>query len=119
MIALRNDDSCADNPDTASRSRGHQPRLNSYEDVFMSSVKCPQCGLVNFSSDFECRRCQSSLRRSVPEFGTTGEPGRRSPGRWVLWIAGVAWLIVFVWSRSLIFTSEPLEEQRRWQVNDA
>jgi len=31
----------------------------------------------------------------------------------------MTWLIVFVWSRSLIFTSEPLEMHKRWQVNDA
>jgi hypothetical protein len=78
---------------------------------------------VNFAVDDSCRRCGASLMlpATVPG-GATGElaePGPRSLGRWLLWIAGMTWLIVFVWSRSLIFTSEPLEQTRRWQVNTA
>jgi hypothetical protein len=86
----------------------------------MSSVKCPQCGLANFAADFECRRCQSSLRRQeLFQAEVVAGPGRRSLVRWAIWIVGVTWLIVFIWSRSLIFTSEPLEMRKRWQVNDA
>ena len=87
------------------------------------SVKCTQCSLVNFAVDESCRRCGAAL--TLPDaapgaaIGGLVEPRPRSLGRWLLWIAGVTWLIVFVWSRSLIFTSEPLEQTRRWQVNDA
>ena len=87
------------------------------------SVKCAQCSLVNFAVDDSCRRCGAAL--TLPDaapgaaIGGLVEPRPRSLGRWLLWIAGVTWLIVFVWSRSLIFTSEPLEQTRRWQVNDA
>jgi len=87
------------------------------------SVKCAQCSLVNFAVDDSCRRCGAAL--TLPDaapgaaIGGLAEPRPRSLGRWLLWIAGVTWLIVFVWSRSLIFTSEPLEQTRRWQVNDA
>ena len=87
------------------------------------SVKCTQCSLVNFAVDESCRRCGASLTLPAAAPGVAveevAEPGPRSLGRWLLWIAGVTWLIVFVWSRSLIFTSEPLEQTRRWQVNDA
>jgi len=87
------------------------------------SVKCTQCSLVNFAVDESCRRCGAAL--TLPDaapgaaIGGLVEPRPRSLGRWLLWIAGVTWLIVFVWSRSLIFTSEPLEQSKRWQVNDA
>jgi len=27
----------------------------------MSNIKCPQCGLVNWSTDAKCKRCQSPL----------------------------------------------------------
>jgi uncharacterized OB-fold protein len=27
----------------------------------MSSVKCPQCGLVNFAGEEKCKRCESDL----------------------------------------------------------
>ena len=87
------------------------------------SVKCTQCSLVNFAVDESCRRCGAALTLPAAAPGVAieeaAEPGPRSLGRWLLWIAGVTWLIVFVWSRSLIFTSEPLEQTRRWQVNDA
>jgi hypothetical protein len=88
----------------------------------MTSVKCAQCSLVNFAVDESCRRCGASLMPAAAPgaaIGELAEPGPRSPGRWLLWIAGMTWLIVFVWSRSLIFTSEPLEQTRRWQVNTA
>ena len=87
------------------------------------SVKCTQCSLVNFAVDDSCRRCGAAL--TLPDaapasaIGGLAEPRPRSLGRWLLWIGGVTWLIVFVWSRSLIFTSEPLEQSKRWQVNDA
>jgi hypothetical protein len=28
----------------------------------MSSKKCPQCGMVNFASDEECKRCKAHLK---------------------------------------------------------
>lgn len=31
----------------------------------MSSMKCPQCGLVNFASDLNCKRCNFSLAPTV------------------------------------------------------
>jgi uncharacterized Zn finger protein (UPF0148 family) len=31
----------------------------------MTKKKCPQCGLVNFSTDMECRRCGSFLGMSA------------------------------------------------------
>ena len=88
----------------------------------MNSVRCTECGLVNFEIDRSCRRCGTALALPRPVSAAFDEPGTRrsrSLGRWLLWVAGVTWLIVFAWSRSLIFTSEPLEQTRRWQVNTA
>ena len=32
----------------------------------MSSIKCPQCGLVNFSTASHCKRCQADLNELAP-----------------------------------------------------
>lgn len=32
----------------------------------MSSQKCPQCGLVNFATDENCKRCGASLQSASP-----------------------------------------------------
>lgn len=90
----------------------------------MNSVRCAACSAVNFADDDVCRRCGAALTLPVAvpvdvPVDAPVEQGARSLGRWLLWIGGVTWLIVFVWSRSLIFTSEPLEQTRRWQVNTA
>src|SRR5581483_6326495 len=86
-----------------------------------TSSKCPRCSAANFSTDTTCRRCGYILgaSRHEPAIEPVPDKPRRSLLRWVLWIAGVAWLIVFIWSRSLIFTSEPLETDKRWQINTA
>jgi hypothetical protein len=78
--------------------------------------------LINFSNETTCRRCGDILglaNRYDAIAQAPTEERRRGLLRWILWIAGVAWLIVFLWSRSLVFTSEPLEETKLWQVNDA
>ena len=87
-----------------------------------ASTKCPQCAAINFAADATCRRCGYILgfgNRYEPIAASVPDKPRRSLFRWTLWTAGVAWLIIFVWSRSLIFTSEPLETSRRWQINTA
>ncbi len=59
----------------------------------MSSIKCPQCGLVNFSTDATCRRCRVPLTSSpltspppqgiVLEDGYVLPPPPAMPGRGV------------------------------------
>ena len=86
-----------------------------------NSLKRPKCALTNFTSETTCRRCGYilGLGNRYETIAAIPDKPRRSLLRWILWIAGVAWLIVFVWSRSLIFTSEPLETGKRWQINTA
>jgi hypothetical protein len=85
------------------------------------NVKCPQCSLINLATDSSCRRCGAYLPLSSVAADLYDPTPRDSRGllRWMLWIAGVAWVIVFIWSRSLVFTSEALDTDRRWQVNTA
>jgi hypothetical protein len=56
----------------------------------MPNSKCSHCGLVNTSSDFECRRCQSALHKNL----STRDKGprdaaRRSSPLWTLLIITV------------------------------
>jgi hypothetical protein len=81
---------------------------------------CAQCGNVNFATDEACRRCHAALLPAVPVAALAAiepvvEHGREhSLRRRLLWFIGITWLIVFIWSRSLVFTSEPPTlEQRR------
>ena len=87
----------------------------------MARRKCAQCGLVNSAVNETCRRCGASLIPAhLIEPETAVEPARtHGVRRRVLWLIGVTWLIVFVWSRSLVFTSDALETKRRYIVNDA
>jgi len=102
----------------ASALRSNAPATN--------SRKCAQCGLVNFSSAESCRRCQSRLdiapiAASVSEDGPA-DPARSISGavaRRLLWVLGMIVVIVFVWSRSLLLTSDPITEDQRQQVRQA
>jgi hypothetical protein len=71
--------------------------------------KCPQC-VVNFAASETCRRCRSALggaEAKVPE--ARPEPVEtRSVGRRLLWLAGVIVALIFIWSRSLLLTSDPI-----------
>lgn len=60
----------------------------------MNSIKCKNCGLSNFSSDVECRRCGFSFTKP----GKT--KGEKSPGGFSLWsllllalLGGVAYYV--------------------------
>ncbi|MEZ5428528.1 MAG: hypothetical protein R2747_19880 [Pyrinomonadaceae bacterium] len=44
----------------------------------MSSIKCPQCGLVNFSTAPECKRCKIALNELAP---IAGQRNYQSPVR--------------------------------------
>lgn len=44
----------------------------------MSSVRCPHCGLSNFSTDLECRRCGKLIYRPTDRILTERRPRRNS-----------------------------------------
>lgn len=46
----------------------------------MSSIKCPHCGLTNFASSTECKRCKQSLDApAYPYWNDKGGPVEREP----------------------------------------
>ena len=44
----------------------------------MRSAKCPHCGLANYSTDVECRRCGKLLYRPTDRIVTAKPPRRNS-----------------------------------------
>jgi hypothetical protein len=86
----------------------------------MRSRKCARCGLVNFAINENCGRCGVAL-----DAPATGEPPaaqqRREHGiaRRLLWLAGVTVAVIFLWSRSLLLTSEPIDANQRQLVLQA
>lgn len=42
----------------------------------MNSIKCPNCGLANFSTDLECRRCRELLYRPTDRIVSSKPPRR-------------------------------------------
>lgn len=89
-------------------------------DAVANRRKCPGCGLVNFAANEECRRCGAAL----PPAGSVGpvaielEPavqpsGASGIGRRLLWLAGVILVLVFLWSRSLLLTSDAIDDRQQ------
>jgi hypothetical protein len=83
--------------------------------------RCARCGLINFAEAEACRRCKSSFETvAVSDEPAESERSVSSRvARRLLWIAGMIVLIVFIWSRSLVLTSEPITEEQRLVVMQA
>jgi hypothetical protein len=86
-------------------------------DTGQSRRKCSECGLVNFATNEECRRCGAAL---TPGGGVEPEPAAQSSkrrthgvGRRLLWLIGVTAALVFLWSRSLLLTSEAIDDRQQ------
>lgn len=60
----------------------------------MNSVKCNNCGLKNFSSEVECRRCGQSFLKTA-KAKAEKSPRSFSFGKWIMiaLLAGVAYYI--------------------------
>jgi hypothetical protein len=106
--------------------------------------KCPGCGLVNFASAAECKRCGGALEavserrdedgRATPafeareasagefadyeEFGEDEKP-RRSLLKRAAWIVSVTCAVVVAWHGSLLLTSDAASMNQRLQVRAA
>jgi hypothetical protein len=88
----------------------------SVADTGTSRRKCSQCGLVNFAENEECRRCGAALPpvgvvESEPAVQSSKYRARRV-GR-LLWLAGVIVAVVFLWSRSLLLTSDAIDDRQQ------
>jgi len=76
---------------------------------------------VNFAIDETCRRCGASLDPPEvvePTPAVEPRPSRRI-GRRLLWLSGVTLTLIFLWSRSLLLTSEPVDAHQRQLVMQA
>ena len=101
-----------------------------------SNSKCAGCGLVNFASAFECKRCGAAL--GVFDEGDDAprafEPGAESledseefeevkPKRGLLtrvaWVVTVTCAVIVAWHGSLLLTSDAATMSQRLQVRDA
>src|SRR5689334_6819712 len=103
------------------RRRGRYPQTMGQNPVRGSNPrKCGGCGLVNFADNETCRRCGAPLDRpAVPESSSDARSaGRQVSGR-LLWLIGVIVTLVFLWSRSLLLTSEPIDSNQRQLVMQA
>ncbi len=81
--------------------------------VASENRRCAKCQLVNFQDAAACRRCAAPLEIAAPTPDPV--PVLRTPaiGRRIAWLAGVTVAIVFVWSRSLLLTSAPIDDGQR------
>lgn len=90
-------------------------------DASRNRRKCVQCGLVNFAENDNCRRCGAALSAVAivePE-PAAKRSGTRGIGRRLLWLAGVTVVLVFLWSRSLLLTSDPIDGREQQIVRQA
>lgn len=89
----------------------------------MSTHKCPRCGLVNFSTAVECKRCGVAIGSDEvfdAEVGGDGEEERpRSLAKRALAVAGMTGFIIFAWYISLLETSDPLTYDQKQVVHQA
>jgi hypothetical protein len=84
-------------------------------------AKCSSCGLVSFASSITCRRCGSDLstddrHQAAPP---PADAGGRTPGQWLIWIAGVVAAIVVAAYASLLLTSAGLTPPQRQTIDAA
>jgi hypothetical protein len=82
---------------------------------------CAQCGLVNFAVNDVCRRCGAALDDPEPidrepAVESAGPPGLR---RRLLWVAGVTIALIFLWSRSLLLTSDAIDDAQSQSVRQS
>lgn len=98
-----------------------------------SNLKCAACGLVNFASASECKRCGVSLGGFSEAYDAPRAfgPGAESfedfeevkPKRGLLtrvaWIVTVTCAVIVAWHGSLLLTSDAATMSQRLQVRDA
>jgi hypothetical protein len=93
-------------------------------DTVANRRKCPVCGLVNVAANEECRRCGAVLPPVGPVRIVEAEPAVQPSraggiGRRLLWLAGVTVVLVFLWSRSLLLTSDAIDGRQQQIVLQA
>lgn len=79
---------------------------------------CAQCGLVNFGDAESCRRCHTGLVGASPDIEKPASR-TRAARRTLLLVAVTIGLSMFIWSRSLLLTSAPIDDSQRLMVTHA
>jgi len=81
----------------------------------MSSVKCLSCGLVNFGTQSECRRCGAALRLDCGDGGDANPRGglKKKIAKSALRIFALAGSLLFIGYASLIATSDPARLEQK------
>ncbi|HEY6187151.1 MAG TPA: hypothetical protein VIW80_05690 [Pyrinomonadaceae bacterium] len=89
----------------------------------MKSIRCVECGLVNFDTAEECKRCGATLQTNGPavevEADETEVPVKRSFRKRISWIVGMTLVILIIYYLSLLMTSDAIKWQQRQAVNHA
>jgi hypothetical protein len=87
----------------------------------MTSTKCPNCGLVNFSNAESCKRCDTSFLTSdlIQESTSQEQTPRRTFGKRIIWVAGMTLTIILIWYFSLRITSNGPDFDQRQSIAKA
>ena len=86
----------------------------------MNSLKCPSCGLVNFTGTLECRRCATWLAGVTPDAGApAGPPENPNLTLRVVPVVVTLALLLFTWWASLLLSSAGLDTTQRTTVGRA
>jgi len=91
----------------------------------MSSRRCAECGLVNFATAEQCKRCGAVFgNEGTTETSTTvdedaGQAGKRSFGKRVTWILCMTLAALIICYMSLLVTSDSIKWQQRQTVDGA
>jgi hypothetical protein len=89
----------------------------------MKSIRCVECGLVNFDTAEQCKRCGAFLQGSSDTVEDAGDDAdatpKRSFGKRVSWILGMTFVILVIYYMSLLMTSDKIKWQQRQTVDRA
>lgn len=87
--------------------------------VAAASVRCPQCHLVNFADIAVCRRCGAALDASACTTAHAAATRKTGIAKRLLWLVMVTLAVIVGWSRSLLLTSDPIDDSQRELVMQA
>lgn len=88
----------------------------------MKSIRCVECGLVNFETAEQCKRCGAHLQGAgTVEDGADeeGAPVRRSFRKRISWVVGMTLVILLICYLSLLATSDSIKWQQKQTVGRA
>lgn len=88
----------------------------------MKSIRCVECGLVNFEIAEQCKRCGAQLQGSGPVEAVADEtdaPVKRSFRKRISWVVGMTLVILLICYLSLLATSDSIKWQQKQTVGRA